>query len=196
MEGTRPGPKLRSFGRGQGFRYQSVLADIQLDASRLTLVRCSIRDRGNLGMEKAREYEGWSRHPRRDRTGIKRPLGELEQAVMEIMWALGEAGTTEVHDRLALGRPIAPTTVITTMERLYWKGILLRKHVGKGYLYSPALTRQELEGRIVASVMSDLAREFPAALESYFQDALGEEEASSLDALATMVEQLRRRQGG
>ena len=143
-------------------------------------------------MADSRKQQGWSRHPREDHTGIKRPLGELEQAVMDMMWTLGEAGTTEVHDRLAVRRSIAPTTVITTMERLHKKGILLRRRAGKGYIYFPGLTRGELERRIVAGVMEDLVREFPEALVSYFQQALADEETGGLDALFKMIEHLRR----
>ncbi|MCW5951614.1 MAG: BlaI/MecI/CopY family transcriptional regulator [Propionibacteriaceae bacterium] len=75
-----------------------------------------------------------------------RVLGELETAVMEILWAHPEQGMTvrDVHERLAAKRDLAYTTVMTVLDRLSKKEIVHRELEGRAWLYRPARTRVEL----------------------------------------------------
>jgi predicted transcriptional regulator len=118
-----------------------------------------------------------------EKTGIKRPLGELEKLVMEIVWAQGAVTSTEVHERLQQVREIAPTTVITTMDRLAKKGILQRRSEGRGYRYVAAVTREELGRRVVRKALEELLAEYPEAVHSLFAEAVGDDEAVRLDDL-------------
>ena len=63
------------------------------------------------------------------------PLGPLEITVMEILWTHGESNVRDVVDRL--GRPLAYTTVMTTLDRLYKKGMLERRKADRAFFYSP-----------------------------------------------------------
>jgi len=63
----------------------------------------------------------------------KRALGELQAHIIELLKKRKKAKVSEIH--LALGKKIAYTTVMTVMNRLYEKQILLRKKDGRGYLY-------------------------------------------------------------
>jgi predicted transcriptional regulator len=118
-----------------------------------------------------------------EKTGIKRPLGELEKLVMEIVWARGPITSTEVHEALQQAREIAPTTVITTMDRLAKKGILRRQPEGRGYRYSASVTRHELGRRVVRKALEELLAEYPEAVHSLFAEAVGDDEAVRLDDL-------------
>ena len=60
------------------------------------------------------------------RASAPQPLGPLEVTVMEILWARGESNVRDVVDRL--DRPLAYTTVMTTLDRLFKKGLLLRRN--------------------------------------------------------------------
>jgi len=61
-----------------------------------------------------------------------------------------------------LSRKRAYTTVMTTLDRLYQKGILNRKRVAGKFLYSARLSRQELEKGmardLIARVLNSLSR--------------------------------------
>ena len=70
-------------------------------------------------------------------------LGPLEVAVMEILWTRGESNVREVVARL--GRPLAYTTVMTTLDRLFKKGLLGRRKSDRAFLYLPSLSRREWE---------------------------------------------------
>ena len=52
-------------------------------------------------------------------------LGHLEMRVLEILWERGESNVHQVVEKLE--RPLAYTTVMTTLDRLYKKGWLERR---------------------------------------------------------------------
>src|SRR5258708_14247803 len=67
------------------------------------------------------------------------PLGPLENTVMEIIWNRGDCN---VHDVIgSLDRPLAYTTVMTTLDRLFKKALLDRRKDELAFLYSPRLSR-------------------------------------------------------
>ncbi|MDP9403377.1 MAG: BlaI/MecI/CopY family transcriptional regulator [Actinomycetota bacterium] len=94
----------------------------------------------------------------------KLPTGELEAAVMEVLWDRGGWLTPgEVHEVLSAQRPLAYTTVMTILVRLWQKGRLERQRDGRAYAYRPLRSREEH----VASRMDELlvgAMDRPAAL--------------------------------
>ena len=74
----------------------------------------------------------------------KLAMGELEATVMDILWDSGGWLTPrEVHDVMAAKRPLAYTTVMTILVRLWHKGRLERQRDGRAYAYRPVTTREE-----------------------------------------------------
>lgn len=70
--------------------------------------------------------------------------GELERQVLEVLWDRGESMTPrEVHERLAADRPLAYTTVMTIVVRLWDKGLLEREPTGRTFAYRPLQSREE-----------------------------------------------------
>src|ERR1700760_583441 len=90
---------------------------------------------------------GFLKHRRFDSNGAssQQALGPLEIAVMEILWEHGEGNVHDVVEKL--GRPLAYTTVMTTLDRLYKKGLLDRHKSERAFLYSPRLSSQDWERR-------------------------------------------------
>ena len=69
-------------------------------------------------------------------------LGELEQAVMDILWNRPDPlSVRDVHELLAHERDLAYTTVMTVLDRLSKKGFVVRYLDGRAWLYRPANTR-------------------------------------------------------
>ena len=133
---------------------------------------------------------------RAERTGIGAPLGELEAVLMHHVWAAGSAGrlAADLLAALKSERPMALTTLLTTLDRLHSKGILRRTKESKAYRYFAALTQDELEQRIVDDVMGNLINRFPRAVATYLAEAGGP--STELPALAAQVAELQRRPGG
>jgi len=88
-------------------------------------------------------------------------LGELEAAIMRLMWTQHTATVREVRDLLgAGGRPLAYTTVMTVMSRLAAKGLLARRLTGKTHIYQAAATQEEFLRAAAAKQVQDLIDEF------------------------------------
>jgi predicted transcriptional regulator len=122
--------------------------------------------------------------------GVGHVLGDLETAVMEVLWDKPQQTVTEVERRLQSRRDIAHTTVLTTLDRLHRKGYLLREKRGKAFLYTPRLAREEFERGVAEEVLSALLREFRAPALSAFVDLIGEQ-PEALDRLDAMIRQKR-----
>lgn len=89
----------------------------------------------------------------------KSSLGELEQAVMNVLWDGSPLPTRGVHDLVGRPRGLAYTTILTILQRLHRKGFASRIEAGRGHVYSAALTRDdfaERQGRRLAATLLDL----------------------------------------
>ena len=114
------------------------------------------------------------------------------------MWDSERAQTVqEVRDGLAAGgKDAAYTTIMTTMGRLYNKGLLERETQGKAYFYRPRVSRNELTDSVTRQVLSGLVGSFAEPAIAYFVEALEEQSPEKLDALAAMLEKKRAERRG
>jgi len=76
-------------------------------------------------------------------------LGELQRAVIEIVWDLEQASVHQVREQLASTRKLAYTTVLTTMQKLEKASWLRHRAEGKSYVYEPTRTREEAGAKSV-----------------------------------------------
>ena len=99
-----------------------------------------------------------------------RRLGALEAEVMELAWSRGD--WIGVNDMLAAleGQQRAYTTVMTIVTRLCEKGLLERRRQGRGFVYRPALSKEDVAARALRDVLA--ATEDPAAVLARFVDDL------------------------
>jgi predicted transcriptional regulator len=105
----------------------------------------------------------------------RRPMGALEAAVLEQVWAHPD-GVTPRQVLQGLPDDLAYTTVMTILNRLWTKGILDRERDGRAYRYRPIFTECEL----VASRMSDaldVASDRLATLSRFVEDLSTDDEA-------------------
>jgi predicted transcriptional regulator len=126
--------------------------------------------------------------------GVDQPaLGPLEIAVMEILWERGESSVHDVAGKL--DRPLAYTTVMTTLDRLYKKGLLNRQKSERAFLYSTRHTRLEWErkraGEFVAGFL-DGPQAAGELLISCLVEAVGQKDAAFLDDLERKIRAKRR----
>jgi predicted transcriptional regulator len=92
---------------------------------------------------------------------VEHILGELELAIMRLMWARGSATVREILRLLhADGRQLAYTTVMTVMGRLVSKGLLTRELDGKTHVYRTAQSEEELLQSVAAQRVQALVEEF------------------------------------
>lgn len=88
-------------------------------------------------------------------------LGELEAAIMRLMWARSAGTVRDILGELrASGRLLAYTTVMTVMSRLVGKAVLRRELAGKTHVYRAAVTREEFVQNAAAAQVQALVTEF------------------------------------
>ena len=88
-------------------------------------------------------------------------LHPLEAEVRQQLWHLGEANVRSVTDTLnEHHKHRAYTTIMTTMARLYEKGLLKRRREKKTDFYSPALSRAEYQEARAQGQVGALVEEF------------------------------------
>jgi BlaI family penicillinase repressor len=76
-------------------------------------------------------------------------LGELQRAVMEQVWELGEASVHQVRKKLSRNKKLAYTTILTAMQKLEKAGWLDHRSEGKTYVYFPTRSREEAGAKSV-----------------------------------------------
>ena len=100
---------------------------------------------------------------------VKLRTGELEAGVMDVLWDRGGWLTPgDVHETLAADRPIAYTTVMTILVRLWQKGRLDRQRDGRAYAYCPRQSREEHAADRMGQLLVG-ARDRPAALAHFIE---------------------------
>lgn len=87
-----------------------------------------------------------------------RRLGELEAAIMDVLWSSGEPLTVRQTLR-ALGRDPEPayTTIMTVLDNLHRKSMVTREREGRAWAYLPAQPREEYDAESMASVLETAA---------------------------------------
>jgi predicted transcriptional regulator len=141
----------------------------------------------------------WSLRWRAANDPLRAVLGNLEREVMHVVWAEGESTVRRVQ--AALPRAVAYTTVMTTLDRLYKKGLLRRQKEGRAFLYSTRVTPHELQQTLSQRLIGWLlgaTRESARPLLSGLVDTLGDTDDALLEELERMIRERRdqlRREG-
>lgn len=124
------------------------------------------------------------------KTSQKSALGDLERAVMEVLWSLEdgvEVTVRDVHARLSAERDVAYTTVMTVMDRLARKDLVTQEKAGRAYLYRAGASRAEMTADLMRGTLSDLgSAERGPALVAFVEEASQEELAALRQALAAL----------
>lgn len=118
-------------------------------------------------------------------------LGPLEADVMDVVWECGEVTVRDVHKALAADRPIAYTTVMTTMGRLADKGLLKRMEGGRAHRYAALVTREQYASSTARSVVDWLVTQFRDPAVAYFLDRVEKEDERVIEALREAIEARR-----
>jgi len=123
---------------------------------------------------------------------LENSLGTLEREVMDVVWSTGETSVKDVGARLSSA--VAYTTVMTTMDRLYKKGLLSRRKVGRAFVYRAAASRPEIEGAVAGELVHSLLqdRSEPLQILSSLVDAVSERDRALLDELERLIREKRR----
>ncbi len=127
--------------------------------------------------------------------GLSSFFGPLETQVLEALWRVGRASS--VRDLREFFPGVAYTTLMTTLDRLYKKGVLSRRKAGRAFLYAPLSSREDLEQRLALEALDAILGSFGSPtgmrpLLSTFVDAVSRRDEIFLDELEALVRARRR----
>ena len=119
-------------------------------------------------------------------------LGPLEQRLLNALWQRGSATVRDLVEDTC--RDLAYTTVMTTLDRLFKKNLLLRDAEGRAFRYRPRMTREELQRERAGEAFRQwlhASQESSLPL-SYLVEIVTEHDSRLLDDLRQAVEAKRR----
>jgi predicted transcriptional regulator len=120
---------------------------------------------------------------------LEKFFGELELAVMEVVWEKEHTTVSEVLAELnSEERSRAYTTIMTIMTRLCEKGWLTANKEGRAYVYSPTASRTEVEARLAGNIIRTLLVDFGQTAIVQFARELEQIDPEQLARLLDMAE--------
>ena len=114
-------------------------------------------------------------------------LGELQHAIMAVLWDRGEATTADVHEALRDDRGLAPTTIATMLRKMEDKGVVLHRVDGRQFVYRAAVSEDQVRRSMVGELVGRLFGGDPKALVAHL---VSENEIDPAE-----LDELRRRLG-
>jgi predicted transcriptional regulator len=125
--------------------------------------------------------------------GERLEFGPLELKVLDVLWQRKRAVT--VRSMQPSFPQLAYTTLMTTLDRLYRKGVLRRFRLGRAFVYLPRCSRDELFGQMVSGQVTELlaAGGDSTVLLSTLVGAVRDADAELLDELEALVRAERAR---
>jgi predicted transcriptional regulator len=114
-------------------------------------------------------------------------LGDLQAAIMRVLWQQQEATASQVHRALLQERGLAPTTIATMLRKMEEKGVVRHRNNGRQFVYCPAVSEETVRRSMVSDLVERLFGGDPAALASHL--------VSEHEVHAAELQELRRRLG-
>jgi BlaI family transcriptional regulator, penicillinase repressor len=87
---------------------------------------------------------------------IETKLSAQQIEIMKVVWQLGEATVRDVYEALRLQRPIAYTTVMTTMKTMEARGHLKKRTDGRAHVYQAVEPKNRALRKIVKDFLDQV----------------------------------------
>ena len=134
----------------------------------------------------------WLKRKSGDSRAPVEQLGKLESELMERVWAIGETSVRDIHQEVS--SRLAYTTVMTTLDRLYKKGVLDRRLVGRAFVYSAKISKPQYDQELTQHLLSIAEQESGSrhAVLSWFVNYVSQSDRKLLDELDALVQAKKR----
>lgn len=125
--------------------------------------------------------------------GLKRRKQDLtrgEEEVMQVLWELGKGSVNDIIGRMPDPKP-KYTTVATFIRILENKEFVRHEAVGKGFVYYPAVAKEEYARTVVGNMLASYFDGSMSNMVSFFsrQEDIS---ARELDEIMDIVEKARK----
>lgn len=88
-----------------------------------------------------------------DRNGSRRPLTELQQAILDRLWRSGPATAEQIREALAPAHQLKDSTIRTLLRRLEARGLLTHRLDGKSYVYAATMAPRRVAAHSVRQII-------------------------------------------
>ena len=123
---------------------------------------------------------------------VKHQLGDLQLAIMRVLWARGEASASEVHQALLDDRGLAVTTIKTMLRKMEDRGFVQHRANGRQFIYRTRIEETDVRDGMVGDLVQRMFRGDGAALVNHLIEA-GEVDADELDELRAQLSRKRKK---
>ena len=122
------------------------------------------------------------------RNTVRRPLTDLQQAILDFIWENGPVTADSVRLALQPKYPLKDPTVRTMLRRLEARGYIAHRTEGKVFMY-----RAKVHSRsIAANVVKNIIKRFCAGSAEQFLLGMVDEKVLSMDEIQRLARKVRR----
>lgn len=122
-------------------------------------------------------------------------LGDLQHAILRVLWTRGEATVVDVLESLSDDRDRALTTIATMLTKMEKRGLVAHRSEGRQYVYRALVSESQVRRSMVAELTSKLfAGDLTALVSHLLQEH--EVDAKELERLRALVSEQSRRERG
>jgi len=118
----------------------------------------------------------------------RRPLTELQQAILDVLWARGPATSEQVREALLPRHKLKDSSIRTLLRRLEARGFLRHAVDGKVFRYAATVGQQRFAARAVRSIID----RFHAGSVEQFLVGMVDEKVLSPDELDRLARKVRK----
>ncbi|MFO1011238.1 MAG: BlaI/MecI/CopY family transcriptional regulator [Planctomycetota bacterium] len=129
--------------------------------------------------------------------GDKHILGDLQHAIMRVLWREGEATVARVQEALEGDRDRALTTIATMLVKMEKKGVVAHRSEGRQFVYRALVSEADVQRSMVGELTDLLFGGDVTALVSHLltEQEVDDAELKRLKALIAEHKTKERRRG-
>jgi predicted transcriptional regulator len=122
------------------------------------------------------------------------PVGELQLAILKVLWQRGESTAADVHAALVAARGLAPTTIATMLKKMEARGLVMHREEGRRFIYEAAVTEESLTRSMVTDLTDRLFDGKASELVSHLlaEHDIDRSELAELERLIAQAERRRK----
>ena len=120
--------------------------------------------------------------------GGQHNLGDLQYAIMRVLWHEGEATVARVHEVLGSDRERALTTIATMLAKMEKKGVVAHASEGRVFVYRPTIRAADVTRTMISDLTERLFEGDATALVSHLIHER-EFDAEELERLRSLVDE-------
>ncbi|MFK7740830.1 MAG: BlaI/MecI/CopY family transcriptional regulator [Planctomycetota bacterium] len=117
-------------------------------------------------------------------------LGDLQLAILRVLWERGEAPVAKVHEALR-ERALALTTIATMLRKMEEKALVTHREQGRQFLYRAAIAPELVQKNLVGDLVTRLFDGDPLELVNHLLRA-GDIELAELEDLRGKIARAER----